>query len=88
MPISAPASCADILGHNPAAPDGSYTIYPGGNIITVWCDMTYNGGGWTLVWTYEFTDYANFGADSNAGNMFNIFLYFPIACIHTPKKNH
>jgi hypothetical protein len=29
--------------------DGMYKIYSGGTIIRVWCDMTYDGGGWTLV---------------------------------------
>jgi hypothetical protein len=46
-------SCADVLALDPAATDGVYTIDPDGPgglpEVDVLCDMTTDGGGWTLV---------------------------------------
>jgi hypothetical protein len=48
-----PFSCAAIIAANPAALDGSYTIDPDGHRsdppVKVFCDMSVNGGGWTLL---------------------------------------
>ena len=48
-----PSSCAAILKANPSAGDNTYMIDPdgpGGNAaFNVWCNMTSQGGGWTLV---------------------------------------
>jgi hypothetical protein len=55
-----PASCAAILAANPAAPDGPYTIDPGGAggyaPVTTYCDMS--GGGWTLMTNTWIPSYA------------------------------
>ena len=44
-----PRSCAEILAEVPGVSDGTYDIAPDGALLTTACDMTTEGGGWTLV---------------------------------------
>ena len=56
----APASCEAIHAANPSAPSGDYVIDPDGAgadpPVTVTCDMTTDGGGWTIVFLEPSTD--------------------------------
>jgi hypothetical protein len=41
------ASCLEILARNPGVPSGTYTIVTSkGLFLSVWCDMTTDGGGY------------------------------------------
>ncbi len=73
------ASCADILLAGSSTGDGTYTVEGvSGAIFDVWCDMTTDGGGWTLAgsvvnegsrhWNSyaAFTDNTTFGSIGSA----------------------
>ncbi|MFN2548023.1 MAG: fibrinogen-like YCDxxxxGGGW domain-containing protein [Myxococcales bacterium] len=49
-PSRAATSCLALHQANPSLPDGAYWINPTGSApFPVWCDMTTDGGGWTLA---------------------------------------
>lgn len=78
------ASCKDIKAARPSLPDGTYLIDPDGSAgaqpIQVQCDMTTDGGGWTLVASvveddgvYSWTQFAN--GPANIANWTNRWTF-------------
>jgi hypothetical protein len=43
------SSCAEVKAQNDAAPSGEYVIVTTAGKFTVYCDMTTDGGGWTMI---------------------------------------
>ncbi|XP_013393281.1 uncharacterized protein LOC106161003 [Lingula anatina] len=52
-------NCTDILQAQPEAVSGVYWISTQDQTFKVFCDMDTDGGGWTLVWSYTFTNFSS-----------------------------
>ena len=63
-------NCKDLKNKRPSVASGVYWIDPDGgyhgNAFEAYCDQKTDGGGWTLAWSYTFTDYKNFQSSRNS----------------------
>ncbi|MCB9744702.1 MAG: hypothetical protein H6741_26955 [Alphaproteobacteria bacterium] len=67
------ADCAEVLADQPSAADGLYWVYGATNgDFEAWCDMTTDGGGWTLIGSVV-NEYLVTGSHSRSWNSLTVW---------------
>ncbi len=75
-------SCADILNRNPGVPSGTYMITTStGHTLSVWCDMTTDGGGYTYYACQNCVS-RNYATDTNGCNTVGLQSVIPRTQAH------
>lgn len=84
-------SCKQIRDAGQDHGDGMYEIYSDGNIVEAWCDMTTDGGGWTVLFDLDVglaPGYAPFGTFAEPGYTSKVYGHTWTPATDTVKDWH
>jgi len=82
------ASCKAILDAGASTGNGTYLIAPAGSPISAYCNMTIDGGGWTLVASYKLSTGVPTSATSVALNSQNYLASAAYTSLNAAATNY